>query len=61
MFDGRPHPVIVHIDEGGNEVLIACDRAHNDIVSPVVFWQQAFYAVARTGQRWRVVEVRLPD
>jgi hypothetical protein len=61
MFDGTPHAVIVHIDDAGNEVLVACDRADNDWLSRAVFWQEAFYAITRAGNLWRIVEIRLPD
>lgn len=61
LFDGRPHAVIAHIDAAGDAVWVACDRGNNRLLSRPMFWQQAFYAVTRTGGLWRIVEIRLPE
>jgi hypothetical protein len=62
MFDRRPHGVIAHIDENGNELLIACDRGDNFPISRPVYSEGAFYVVTRADDnRWRIVEIRLPQ
>lgn len=61
MFDRTPHAVIAHVDEGGDATLIACDRGRNTLLGRPVYWQGAFYAVSFVNQRWRIVEIRLPE
>jgi len=61
MFDRTPHAVIAHLEAGGHATLVACDRGRNMLLGRPVFWDGAFYAVARAGTLGRVVEIRIPD
>lgn len=61
LFDGAPHSVIAHLDAEGDVTLIACDRGRNALLGRPVYADGAFYAVTRSGNRRRIVEIELPD